>query len=204
MTDASTERPDRILILRRGDFRLAVPLLDVVDPTPLGVLLSALPMMVAHIDGAPPGADVGPPLDDDASVLMLRVVGDDDPLVPDVGLIAQTEGRWDAGGPDAGGRTDATARVPELELEVIDVERPVIALRGSDLELNVLSDTWGTNAGDVAEAAGVTLAGDEPDAYGGTFDDVPPDSPHGIPAGAPPPDVAEALKRAQAMQGGDE
>lgn len=136
----NVERPDRILVIRRGDYRLAIPLLDAVDPTPLGILVSALPTMLMHLLQAPEGADVGPPLADDSSVLMLRVAGAEDPLVPDVGLLAQTEGKWQAGGPAEGGRTDATARVPELEVDLVDVERPVIALRGADLDLTVRQD----------------------------------------------------------------
>lgn len=134
------ERPDRIIVLHRGDLRLAIPLLDINDPTPLGILVSALPTLLALLLQAPPGADVGEPLADDTSVLMLRIVGDEDPLIPDVGLRAQTEGRWQAGDGDGAGRTELTARVPELDLEVIDVERPMIALRGIDLDLDVRQD----------------------------------------------------------------
>lgn len=145
-----TTRPDRILIIRRGDLRVVIPLLDAitgedgrrteVDPTPLGILASALPTIIGYADNAPPGADTGPPLDDDASVLMLRVVGDTDPLVPDVGLLTQTTGKWQAGDADGNGRISATARVPELEVELVDVVREAIILRGANLDLTVVQD----------------------------------------------------------------
>lgn len=176
--DALLERPDRILILRRGDLRIAIPMLDAIDPTPLGVILSALPTILGYQAQAPAGADLGPPLDDDASVLMLRVVGGEDPLVPDVGLFAQTEGQWDAGNADGPGRTELTARVPELEVELIDVERPVIALRGFDLELNVLSDAWDGNAAPALPGIPEELVGPLPEGatlVGVEYGDLPTD-----------------------------
>lgn len=128
---ADPEKPDRILILRRGDFRMAIPLLELEDPTPLGILVSALPLMIRAQLQRPDA--MGAPLTDDAhGVLMLQVPDTDRPLIPDVGLFAQTEGKWVTGGQDnAVARSELTARVPELELDVVDVDRPSIVLGGA-------------------------------------------------------------------------
>lgn len=119
----------RVLHVKRGNLELVFP---IHDAAARNLQVSELAMVIVRTmqreQVMSPGR-ASEPIIDSPTPLALRLVGRDSPLDPARPLLAQTEGKWTFKDLPVQGQSDATARLPVCEFDLIDLapERVIVA-----------------------------------------------------------------------------
>ena len=113
----------RVLHVKRGNQEAVLPVTgDAARELPVAELATVVAKEMLRGQLRDPGRATKP-IPMDGTPLALRVNGRDTALAPDLPLLVQTAGCWSDRDLPVQGQTDATARLPVCEVELIDAQR---------------------------------------------------------------------------------
>jgi hypothetical protein len=117
----------RVLHIMRGNMGVVLPITDdAATQLPVHDLIGYVMAEVLKMEGNEPGRASRPV--HSRTFLALRIHGRDTPLSPTLPLAIQTEGHWTDRELPVQGRSEITARLPVLELELIDAMPSLITV----------------------------------------------------------------------------
>lgn len=117
-----------VLHVNRGNLGVVMPITDdTARRMPVGELTGYVTAAILRATIMEPGR-TSDPVPADETPVALRLADRDTPLVPRLPLLAQTEGKWTDKDIPVEGQTEATARLPVCEFELIDMQRSVFLL----------------------------------------------------------------------------